>query len=129
MVEEVSLEQETGPLPAPGEKDEQEEEAPEQQGFISKYTAKVAQKAKGEDPEQPPVAVQIEEKQPEAKGMLARFEEKLKTDEEDGKKATEVVQAFQHALDYKNRSVVERASEKFMQDVEDDQDLDMALSS
>lgn len=60
--------------------------------------------------------------------MLARFEEKLKTDEEDGKKASEVVQAFQHALDYKNRSVVERASEKFMQDVEDDQDLDMALS-
>jgi len=60
--------------------------------------------------------------------MLARFEEKLKTDEEDGKKATEVVQAFQHALDYKNRSVVERASEKFMQDVEDDQDLDTALS-
>lgn len=51
MVEEVSLEQETGPLPTPGEKDEQEEEAPEQQGFISKYTAKVAQKAKGEDPE------------------------------------------------------------------------------
>ena len=60
--------------------------------------------------------------------MLARFEEKLKTDEEDGKKASEVVQAFQHALDYKNRSVVERASEKFMQDVEDDQDLDTALS-
>jgi len=60
--------------------------------------------------------------------MMARFEEKLKTEEEDGKKATEVVQAFQHALDYKNRSVVERASEKFMQDVEDDQDLDMALS-
>lgn len=56
--------------------------------------------------------------------MLARFEEKLKTDEEDGKKASEVVQAFQHALDYKNRSVVERASEKFMQDVEDDQDLE-----
>lgn len=60
--------------------------------------------------------------------MLARFEEKLKADEDDGKKATEVVQAFQHALDYKNRSVVERASEKFMQDVEDDQDLDMALT-
>ena len=56
--------------------------------------------------------------------MLARFEEKLKTDEEDGKKASEGVQAFQHALDYKNRSVVERASEKFMQDVEDDQDLE-----
>ena len=69
-----------------------------------------------------------EEKEPEAKGMMARFEEKLKTDEEDGKKATEVVQAFQHALDYKNRSVVERASEKFMQDVEDDQDLDTALT-
>jgi hypothetical protein len=33
----------------------------------------------------------VEEKQPETKGMLARFEEKLKTDEEDGKKATEVV--------------------------------------
>lgn len=61
--------------------------------------------------------------------MMARFEEKLKTEEEDGKKATEVVQAFQHALDYKNRSVVERASEKFMQDVEDDQDLDSALGA
>ena len=128
MVEEVSLEQETGPLPAAGEKEEQEEEVPEQQGFISKYTEKVAQTAKGDDQEQTPTAVQIEDTQPEGKGMLARFEEKLKTDEEDGKKATEVVQAFQHALDYKNRSVVEGASEKFMQDVEDDQDLDMALS-
>ena len=35
-----------------------------------------------------------EEKEPEAKGIMARFEEKLKTEEEDGKKATEVVQAF-----------------------------------
>ena len=52
--------------------------------------------------------------------MLARFEEKLKKGEEDGKKASEVVQAFQHTLNYKNRSVVERASEKFMQDVEDE---------
>ena len=46
MVEEVSLEQETGPTPAAGEKEEQEEEVPEQQGFISKYTEKVAQKDK-----------------------------------------------------------------------------------
>ena len=44
MVEEVSLEQETGPLPAGEEKEEQEEEVPEQQGFISKYTEKVAKK-------------------------------------------------------------------------------------
>lgn len=128
MVEEVSLEQETGPLPTPEEKEEQEPEVPEQQGFISKYTEKVAQKAKGDDQEPAPEAAK-EEKEPEGKGMLARFEEKLKTDEEDGKKATEVVQAFQHALDYKNRSVVERASEKFMQDVEDEQDIDMALSA
>ena len=54
--------------------------------------------------------------------MLARFQDKIKDDEEDGKKATEVVQAFQHALNYKNKSVIDRASEKFMQDEEDDQD-------
>jgi|TARA_B110001450_G_C17604830_1_gene474632 hypothetical protein len=47
VVEEVSLEQESGPVSTPGEKEEQEEEVPEQQGFISKYTEKVAQKAAG----------------------------------------------------------------------------------
>lgn len=54
--------------------------------------------------------------------MLARFQEKLKDDDEDAKKATEVVQQFQNALNYKNKSVIDRASEKFMQDEEDDQD-------
>ena len=51
MVEEVSLEQETGPVQAEGEKEEPAEEVPESQGFISKYTEKVAQTAKGDDQE------------------------------------------------------------------------------
>lgn len=51
--------------------------------------------------------------------MYARFVDRLKDDEEDSKKASEVVQAFQHALDYKNKSVVDRASERFMEEEED----------
>lgn len=51
--------------------------------------------------------------------MLQRFEQRLQDDEDEKKKATEVVQAFQHALDYKNKSVVDRASERFMEEEED----------
>ena len=54
--------------------------------------------------------------------MLQRFEQRLQDDEDEKKKATEVVQAFQHALDYKNKSVVDRASERFMEEEEDQLD-------
>lgn len=48
--------------------------------------------------------------------MRARFEERVALDQKDKEKAQEVVDKVQHAMDMKKKSVLERETEKIVQE-------------
>ena len=60
------------------------------------------------------------------KGMRERFEERVALDQKDQDKAQEVVQKVQHALEFKKKSVLERETEKIVQEQHDELSLELA---
>ena len=56
--------------------------------------------------------------------MYARFQEQIKRDEDDSQKAKEVVQEYQHAMDIPNKSILDRETERLVQEQDDEYALD-----